>query len=147
MRSRTLKTLGPHLSVLAALTLVLGGCGGSDRIQIARTSSSRCRSVASQYQSFRRDVGPVLRDPSNTTAGRRVRTDAEKLKATLAEFVPHADVDRQAALSQYRAQLRDFELQLSTATGANAATAKQVMASIARQMTGLKPLLEALCKG
>ena len=65
----------------------------------------------------------------------------------LAEFVPHANVDQQAALSQYRLELRDFELQLGAAAGANVTTAKLLMTSIARQMTSLKPLLEALCKG
>ena len=131
------------------------GCGSSGQsgqpgTQTGSTVGAKpavtCPPALNQYASVRRDLQQALSVPSDPATAQRLFADAEALKASLAKLVPPANADQQAALSQYRSELRDAQTALNVARSGDTSTATGLLRASAGQLAGLPKLIHALCK-
>ena len=138
-----------------ALALACLGTGcGSDSSQhhpqpttpAQRRLARTCQAAAARLQTLRRDLDPVLADPSSSAADRRLDLDAQRLAPPLAALVSRANFDQQSALSQYLSELRDIHTALQEAEAGNVSTAKSLLSGVPGQLAGLPALLKVLCK-
>jgi hypothetical protein len=109
--------------------------------------AATCQTALAQYAAVQRDLSGALSNPSDPAAAKRLDADAETLKPSLAKLVAATpNVDQQAALSQYRSELRDVQTALTLARGGNASTAVGMLRASAGQLGGLPTLIHALCR-
>ncbi|MFL5823305.1 MAG: hypothetical protein ACJ764_07690 [Solirubrobacteraceae bacterium] len=141
---------GLRLAGLALAVVALGAGCGSKQTAVRHApkdqATKTCQNALAQYEILRRDLDPVLANPSDSTADRRLDNDAERLKPTLAALIPAADVDQQAALSVYRSELRDLQTALHAALAGDISTAQSLLSGVSGRLVGLPTLIHALCK-
>ena len=159
MQPRRAFTSSPRQWCAVGLGLVavgLGaGCGSSGHptqpgTQTGSTASAgptvTCTPALTQYASVQHDLQRAISVPADQATAQRLYADVEALKASLAKLVPPASADQQAALSQYRSELRDVQTALGVARGGDKSTASGLLQASAGQLAGLPKLIHALCK-